>query len=435
MVEDGADDPGLGPWAVMERNLGPRIPLLLAWPVVAMACDGSADIGLPDGVPFLEHDSAGVLLATTLGARARAPIGWVVDTVPEYQVGAVVEGKEEHFFSRIGGAQQLPNGRVVVLDQASCEIRFFGLDGEFLELTGGRGEGPGELSPRCGLVASPGSERLVAFDGFRLSFFDYQGRFRHRLPVSWPAQPVTHVVGVAEGKVLVESRLLTVSRTRGLARQPSTTDFALLELENQRVVWEGFFLGRQHYAVRLPDSPYGQMQYAIPFDIRPEATLGMEGFYLTLGEDHGPEILEYDSSGGLRRIIRLAERVSSPSEEDLDKYTEFQIDSRNVPEDHRESSFDRDRPRYGEMPLPRVIPVFSRLLVDESGSLWARLYRFDVSAPVRWLVFAPNGEGQGSVEMPKDLEVWQIGRDFVLGVWRDEHDVEYVRRHALGGRR
>ena len=36
--------------------------------------------------------------------------------------------------------------------------------------------------------------------------------------------------------------------------------------------------------------------------------------------------------------------------------------------------------------------------------------------------------------MPPDLNVLQIGRDFVLGVWEDDLDVEYVRRHALHGR-
>lgn len=53
---------------------------------------------------------------------------------------------------------------------------------------------------------------------------------------------------------------------------------------------------------------------------------------------------------------------------------------------------------------------------------------------MRWLVFDPHGEGVGSVDMPPELHLWQIGQDFVLGVWRDENRVEYVRRHALDGR-
>ena len=54
---------------------------------------------------------------------------------------------------------------------------------------------------------------------------------------------------------------------------------------------------------------------------------------------------------------------------------------------------------------------------------------------MRWLVFGPNGEGLGSVDMPPGLDVWQIGQGFVLGVWQDEFGVDYVRRHAVAGRR
>ena len=56
--------------------------LLFAGLFVTAACESLADTELPGGVPFLEEDSAGVRVATTLGTRARSPIGWVVDTVP-----------------------------------------------------------------------------------------------------------------------------------------------------------------------------------------------------------------------------------------------------------------------------------------------------------------------------------------------------------------
>lgn len=220
-----------------------------------------------------------------------------------------------------------------------------------------------------------------------------------------------------------------------MSREPSTADFALVELESWRVVWEGFFPGQHSYTVWLNDSPVGRTVYSIPFDIRPRAALGKDGYYLTLGEERGPEILDYDMLGGLRRVIRLAEPVLVPSRKELDKYVELQVDRQNIPDTSRKKVSDGLRRQYGEMSLPEMLPVHKRLLVDEAGWLWAELYRFDVGQPVRWLVFGPNGEGLGSVDMPPDLEVWQIGHDFVLGVWRDELGVEYVRRHALSGRR
>lgn len=124
----------------------------------------------------------------------------------------------------------------------------------------------------------------------------------------------------------------------------------------------------------------------------------------------------------------------APSPGDIDKLVEFQLDPYDVPDTTRRRWVYNYMSAYGQMPLPKVLPVFSRLLVDEVGLLWAELYRFDIRAPVRWLVFGPDGEGLGSVDMPPELEVWQIGRDFALGLWEGEHDVEYVRRHALIGR-
>lgn len=72
-------------------------------------------------MPFLERDIAGVLVATTLGTQARTPIGWIADTVPEYQVGEM-EGEEPYLFTGIRGARQMSDGRVLVLDEGSCEF-------------------------------------------------------------------------------------------------------------------------------------------------------------------------------------------------------------------------------------------------------------------------------------------------------------------------
>ena len=414
-------------------------PLHLAWLLVAAACDRPADTGagtgLPAGVPFLERDSAGVLVAVTLGARARTPVGWIVDTLPEYQIGEV-DGAAPYLFTFIGGVQQLSDGRVAVLDERSCELRFFGADGAFLEQKGGRGEGPGEFHPRalgCVLVPSPGNDSLRVFEGWTLSFFDDRGRFSHRQRASWDGERVQRIHGVAGERVLVERRDFPShnehpdSRTVGVT-EPSASDFALFDLETWTPVWEGFYLGTRYYRTRPSNA------WPIPFDILPDAVMGRDGLFLTLGEEQGPEILEYDMSGHLRRVIRLAEPAAAPSPGDIDKLVEFQLDPYDMTDSTRRRRVDNYMSAYGQMPLPRVLPVFSRLLVDEVGLLWAELYRFDIHAPVRWLVFGPDGEGLGSVDVPPDLEVLQIGRDYVLGLWEGELDVEYVRRHALVGR-
>jgi hypothetical protein len=48
-----------------------------------------------------------------------------------------------------------------------------------------------------------------------------------------------------------------------------------------------------------------------------------------------------------------------------------------------------------------------------------------------WDVFDPNGRWITTVTFPKDVQSHDIGEDYILGVWEDELDVEYVRMYAL----
>ena len=257
--------------------------------------------------------------------------------------------------------------------------------------------------------------------------FDDRGRFIRSANLLWPT-----VVGIADGVAGVRAGVLHIPPVGDLSFPPEPVDYGMLELESGRVLWEeDGFQGKRTYSI-ASDGLTGIAPF--PFDIDPSAAMGRDGLYVTFGENQGPQIRQYGTAG-LRRIIRLAEPLArAPSTEDVHSEVEFYYEPYEMPDSTREWISEVRRRRHLGMPLPEIMPVFSRLLIDDAGWLWAELYRFDVLAPVRWLVFSPNGEGVGSVDMPPDLHLWQIGQDFVLGVWRDELRVEYVRRHALIGR-
>ena len=57
-------------------------------------------------------------------------------------------------------------------------------------------------------------------------------------------------------------------------------------------------------------------------------------------------------------------------------------------------------------------------------------------------MYAPDGSWLGSVAVPPGLgrerrlglafrRTWEIGDDYIIGVWRDELDVEHVRLYDL----
>ena len=347
---------------------------------------------------------------------------------PQYQLGEL-DGEEPYLFTSVGGARQLSDGRVVVVNRSGCDLRFFGTDGVFLKRAGGRGEGPGEFPGHCLLVPSADVDSLFAYGSGRLSVFDDRGRFIRSANLLWPGRR-PRVVGVAGGVAGLEA---TVVHYPSLGDPSEFVDYGMLELETGRVVWEeDGFQGKRSFAYEVPGALTARIPF--PFDIDPSAAMGRDGLYVTLGENQGPQIRQYGTAG-LRRIIRLAEPLArAPSTEDVHSEVEFYYEPYEMPDSTREWISEVRRHRHLRLPLPEIMPVFSRLLIDDAGWLWAELYRFEVLAPVRWLVFSPNGEGVGSVDMPPDLHLWQIGQDFVLGVWRDELRVEYVRRHALIGR-
>jgi hypothetical protein len=58
-------------------------------------------------------------------------------------------------------------------------------------------------------------------------------------------------------------------------------------------------------------------------------------------------------------------------------------------------------------------------------------FRLTPDEPGRWTVFDPEGRMLGTVATPARFRVFSIGTDYVLGVWRDDMDVEHVRLFTL----
>jgi len=92
---------------------------------------------------------------------------------------------------------------------------------------------------------------------------------------------------------------------------------------------------------------------------------------------------------------------------------------------------DMMAPAIQEMPQPDVLPHYSALEADPDGNLWVRHYHSASLPSFEWTVFDSTGHMLGDVTFPEGLDVYEIGRDYVLGRWQDEADVEYVRLHRL----
>jgi hypothetical protein len=102
------------------------------------------------------------------------------------------------------------------------------------------------------------------------------------------------------------------------------------------------------------------------------------------------------------------------------------------------------RPRldYADAPVPPEISAFWDFLIDEQGFLWVLPYDPAAHAHAlggwrgpgpggRWLIFTSIGEHVGSITVPTRLYPSQITIDAIIGIERDQFEVETVAVYNL----
>ena len=130
------------------------------------------------------------------------------------------------------------------------------------------------------------------------------------------------------------------------------------------------------------------------------------------------EIRTYSSTGELVRIIRSA-RASPLSRREI----EAELEAGSA--DSKEA--------LSRISYPETKPAYSAMKASADGNLWVRDYveRGEGDAAQRWTVFGAAGDLRGWVSTPPRFTVHDIGTDYVLGVGRDELDVERILLYPL----
>lgn len=362
-----------------------------------------------------ERDSAGGRIVESPGEALVTVLPWKVDTVPDLELGAV-EGEGPAQFTSISGIAGLPGGGLVVLDEGSAELRWFEASGQHVRTSGGRGQGPGEFL-RPVLVPRFQADSLLIFDRARRAF-------------TWVASDGSGVRALGPGGRLFRGTPRASVGSRALFVSASASDSCV---ENQGCEVPRFLrwihvtgsatdtlavLVRRILSFSEAGGP--AVMLTGPLDQRGLAAAGPKG--LVVEGDPRFELKRFDAEGRLIAIFRVDAPPRETPRDALDRYVQRFPDP------------DEMRRIYELMGLPGVIPAFQALYVDPHGWTWAERFRPGEDDAPEWLVFDPEGRARGIVELPRELEVHEIGEDYILGLWTDELDVEYVRRHALDGR-
>jgi hypothetical protein len=93
---------------------------------IGAGCFGCSDA--PINERTIETDSAGIHIIGTSAAEVPT---WQIGPAPELEIG-VVDGEEPYRFDRITAAYRLHDGRIVVADGGTSQIRYFDSRGNYL---------------------------------------------------------------------------------------------------------------------------------------------------------------------------------------------------------------------------------------------------------------------------------------------------------------
>ncbi len=369
------------------------------------------------------RDSAGIAIVENPGPKA-AIATWEVSSEPILTIG-LREGPDEYLLDRVAAAFQLSDGRIVIANGGTAEFRFFDADGSFQYASGRRGEGPGELRVLY-LVARLDGDTLVATDLVigRLDWFDGAGEFvrRERLNVRGLVEPPYF----NEGAYLLPDRtvLMRAYEMGDLAEGLHRTNLGFLRYDpaTEHLDSLGWFGALENYVIQLGNQPFPNVA---PFARRTVQAWSHRTIYLADTDRY--EVRAVDMASGKLRLIRRDMLGPTVTAEDrrrfVQRYREYMERSQEPTE-----ALER---WLAAVPYPDTKPPIANLATDRSGHLWVEQTPTDPDGPVTWAVFDLEGELRTEVNLPNGFAPMDIGEGYVLGRWRDEDGVEFVRYYSL----
>ena len=407
--------------------------------IATAACDSD-----PAPIHTVHTDSAGVAIATAITPVWGPGEGWTVDDEPVLEIGTVT-GAPEYQFADVVGAVRLSTGHIVVADRGASELRGYDAEGRFLWHTGRVGEGPGEFGS-LDFVGTMAGDSLVTFDNslLRVQVFGPDGGLARTFPTTLPlsggqsAGPVSDkAIAVVRGRLILRYIDLYDGMPTGIVRWPnervvaldvadgSTTSLLVVPGGEAEVRWrdDGGYSHGSYVFGNMPE--YGAAAGRL-------AVIDTEAYSVRLVSPLDGTIEQI-----VRRDVAPRDATDAVLEAHLDGMVAIGFsDPDNTPAEQ----INAFRQAWRERPRAARLPVLRSVHLDAGGNLWVAPYYIAGAEPPPFEVHAPDGTWLGSIALPPGLErgfiqyqapYMEIGADYVLGVWKDELDVPYVRVYRL----
>ena len=403
----------------------PTILLPFALAGAALAC--------ADGEPretATVRDSAGVEIVESSGG-SWGEKGWTLDTTPVFDIGGG-DGDPNQELLQVSGVVRLSDGRIAVANGGTNEVRIYGSTGAFVSSIGNTGDGPGEFRS-IGMLESGAGDSLFVFDYQlrRLSVFGRDGGLGRSVTLT----------AAAEGQFLMPYRRLgadgwaVYAQPMHAAAGPGAeatgarrdTMRMLRVSDDLAGVTDTIaaFSGVETYLQRFGEGANAGTRFSVlPFGLN--TAIAVQDGRIYIADPARYAVRVYAADGTLERIVRRPVERQPVLPADVAAARARAL--AETPENARRM----EEEKWANAPIPKLRPAFSAMNVDGEGRLWVQDYDPDPDAPRRAAIFDPAGKLMGYVMLPGRLRVMTLEDDLVIGVWRDEDDVQHVRGYAVG---
>ena len=350
---------------------------------------------------------------------------WTVSEHPILVLGQEA-GEDPYLFTMVRNALRDGDGRIVIADGRSKEIRFFSADGKHLSTSGGEGEGPGEFT-FLGEIFPYQSDSLAATNVFEqaVQVFDSEGLWSRTFRLQPPLGTLSglFVEGtLPDGTLIVRAmqEFRTGSPEEGYHRALST--YRLYSGEGQA----GQVLAELPGAEIQTINRNGRFM-SLPLVMGRQAISEVVGGVAFLGVTDRLELRGYSSDGRMTTLLRVMAPPVPLDDQTKERWIEHALKDIDDPEIVR-----RNRQLLSERIWPDSLPVFTDLRGDSEGNLWVQRFAPEFSTePAEWWVFGDDGEFLARASTPSGFSVHSIGSDFIIGVASDELGVERVLLYDL----
>lgn len=399
--------------------------VLAALLVLATGCGRDSDAA---GDQVAVRDSAGIRIIETRMPSGAPPATAALQIEPLISIGGV-GGPEPYQLYQVADAMRLEDGRIVLANGGTRDVRFYDADGRHLRTIGGAGEGPEEYQYPIRIYVDA-SDRLVVQDRLDRVYYDLEGEYLDRKALDLGEWfELFRPTGYAERAYwLPDDRLVaTVFRPErepprpGPAFRPRNTWVRVAgDLSNVDTL--GVFGGTEQ---QMRDVGGRVMPFILPFARTTLVAVGADGV-LVVADAAEPEVHRFRADGG-HTILRWRAQPEPVTELDIDR----QLERRRTRIPRGMDSATMERGLAG-IDVPDAKPFSYGVFSGRDGRTWVRTGPGGETETSEWVVFGADGRDAARVTLPDGFRMTDAGADYVLGIDHDpDTGVPFVRVYRL----